>query len=97
MKTINWKKLEKDLEKESLDKLVNKDNSFKELLLNYIGKKLNPKDNNITVDMIIKIMAEEFPEFLLAVAEQNWIRGYEQALQDHMKIFNEKLNNETSS
>ena len=27
-------------------------------------------------------MAEEFPDFLLLVAEENWIRGYEQALND---------------
>ena len=27
-------------------------------------------------------MAEEFPEFLLAIAEENWIRGYHQALTD---------------
>ena len=27
-------------------------------------------------------MAEEFPEFLMLVAEENWIRGYEQALDD---------------
>jgi hypothetical protein len=27
-------------------------------------------------------MAEEFPEFLMVVAEENWIRGYHQALED---------------
>ena len=27
-------------------------------------------------------MAEEFPEFLMVVAEENWIRGYQQALTD---------------
>jgi hypothetical protein len=27
-------------------------------------------------------MAEEFPEFLMALAEENWIRGYHQALND---------------
>ena len=27
-------------------------------------------------------MAKDFPEFLLAVAEENWIRGYHQALTD---------------
>jgi hypothetical protein len=27
-------------------------------------------------------MADEFPEFLLAIAEENFIRGYEQALYD---------------
>ena len=32
--------------------------------------------------MIVNTVADEFPEFLLAVAEENWIRGYEQALTD---------------
>ena len=27
-------------------------------------------------------MANEFPEFLMAVAEENWVRGYHQALDD---------------
>ena len=32
--------------------------------------------------MIIEVMAEEFPEFVMALAEENWIRGYEQGLDD---------------
>jgi hypothetical protein len=32
--------------------------------------------------MIVNTMAEEFPEFLMAIAEENWIRGYHQALTD---------------
>ena len=32
--------------------------------------------------MIVEVMAEEFPEFLMLVAEENWIRGYEQGLAD---------------
>ena len=32
--------------------------------------------------MIVETMATEFPEFLMAVAEENWIRGYHQALDD---------------
>ena len=27
-------------------------------------------------------MAQEFPEFLMAIAEENWVRGYHQALED---------------
>ena len=25
---------------------------------------------------------KEFPEFLMAIAEENWVRGYHQALED---------------
>jgi hypothetical protein len=27
-------------------------------------------------------MAEEFPDFLMVVAQENWLRGYQQALYD---------------
>ena len=35
--------------------------------------------------MIIQVIAEEFPEFLLPVAEENFIRGYQQAINDTVK------------
>ena len=31
-------------------------------------------------------VAKEFPEFLLAVAEENWVRGYEQGLEDDRNL-----------
>jgi HSP90 family molecular chaperone len=39
-------------------------------------------DGSVTVEMIVEAMAQEFPEFLMAIAEENWIRGYHQALTD---------------
>ncbi len=38
--------------------------------------------DEVTVEMIVETMAKEFPEFLMAIAEENWIRGYHQALDD---------------
>ncbi len=32
--------------------------------------------------LVIEVFAEDFPEFLLAIAEENWISGYSQALSD---------------
>jgi hypothetical protein len=32
--------------------------------------------------MIVEQLANEFPEFVLAVAEENFLRGYRQALND---------------
>ena len=52
------------------------------MLVEYVGQKLSPEDSNVTVEMVIDVVAGEFPEFLLAVAEENWIRGYHQALTD---------------
>ena len=66
----------------TLKQTVEADNSLKKILVEYTGKKMNPKDNEINVEMIIEVMAAEFPEFLLALAEENWIRGYQQALDD---------------
>ena len=61
---------------------VEKTNPMKEWMVEYVGEKLNPEDKQITVEMIVECMANEFPEFLLAVAEENWIRGYRQAIND---------------
>ena len=41
-------------------------------------------------------MSKEFPEFLLVVAEENFIRGYEQALTDVKEIQNKYAEPETS-
>jgi len=65
-----------------LDEVIKADNSLKNLLVQYAGNKLNPKDNNITIEMMIEVVAEEFPEFVMTLAEENWIRGYQQGLDD---------------
>tara|TARA_R100000458_G_C8050278_1_gene97713 strand:+ start:188 stop:505 length:318 start_codon:yes stop_codon:yes gene_type:complete len=66
----------------SLSNTVTDNTELKTLLVNYVGEKLSPEDESVTVENIVEVMATEFPEFLLAVAEENWIRGYEQALTD---------------
>ena len=55
---------------------------LREMVVNYIGQKLQPEDGNITVSMAVEVFATDFPEFLLAVAEENFLRGYEQAIAD---------------
>ena len=50
--------------------------------------------------MVVETMASEFPEFILAVAEENWIRGYQQGLDDvesGKKIFIEEQNEKKRS
>ena len=61
---------------------VQSENPMKEWLINYVGDKTNPEDGKITVEMIVETMAQEFPEFVLALAQENFIRGYQQALYD---------------
>jgi len=66
-----------------IKKVVNKETELKTFLVNYVGNKNpNVEGEEVTVENIVETMAEDFPEFLLAVAEENWIRGYHQALTD---------------
>jgi len=67
---------------QGLKETVNTDTIMKSWLVDYVGNQLNPEDEAVTVEMIVETMANEFPEFLMAVAEENWIRGYHQALED---------------
>ena len=63
-------------------KPVEKSNELKEWLVDYVGNIVEPENGEVNVEMIIKVVAEQFPEFLLAVAEENFIRGYQQAIFD---------------
>ena len=51
-------------------------------MVNYVGEKHDPENGEVTVEMIVETIAIEFPEFLMAIAEENWVRGYHQALDD---------------
>ena len=79
MESINSKEYNKN---PNLQNLVEPENDLKNMLVEYVGQELNPEDQKVTVEMIVEVMAKEFPEFVLAMAEENWIRGYEQALVD---------------
>lgn len=70
------------IENPDLVKVVTKENELKTLFVEYVGNKIKPQNNEVTVAMIIDVLAEEFPEFLLVVAEENFIRGYQQAIVD---------------
>ena len=61
---------------------VSSETEVKSWLVEYVGNKHEPEDSNVTVEMIVETVAKEFPEFLMVVAEENFIRGYEQALND---------------
>ena len=81
-----------------LDESVESNNELKSFLVNYVGNKTSPENNDVTVDHIVKVMSEDFPEFLLAVAEENFIRGYHQAMVDvevGEKLYNENQKQST--
>ena len=61
---------------------VQKENELKEWFVNYVGEKLQPKNEEVTMEMVIEVLSVDFPEILLVVAEENFIRGYQQAMYD---------------
>jgi hypothetical protein len=69
-------------ENELLTQVVETNNPLKEMFVEYVGEKLQPENGEVTVEMIVDVLADEFPEFVLAVAEENFIRGYKQAFVD---------------
>ena len=69
-------------ENPDLQKVVNLDNDLKKYIVEYVGNVANPVDGLITAEMIISILARDIPEVILPLAEENFIRGYKQALTD---------------
>ena len=66
----------------TLQEVVTTDTELKEWLVNFVGESHKPDNGEVTVAMIVDTVAQQFPEFLMAVAEENWVRGYHQALDD---------------
>lgn len=62
--------------------LVKNDTKLKELVVNYVGEQLHPLKPEVTVEDIVNIFADEFPEFLMVVAQENFLRGYKTGLED---------------
>ena len=67
---------------EDLENEVQSDSDLKELIVNYVGTKKSPENDEVTLQLVLDTFSEEFPEFVLPLAEENFIRGYNQALFD---------------
>lgn len=76
----------KEPENDVLNQRVLPEGPLKQLLVEYVGNKLQPENGEVTVEMLVSAMADEFPEFVLVVAEENFLRGYKQALDDMDRI-----------
>ena len=81
-------------ERELLETKVEKTTPLKEYIVEYVGEKLDPDDEAVTVEMIINVLAEDFPEIVLALAEENFIRGYKQGLADVSPTPTQEQNND---
>jgi hypothetical protein len=63
--------------------IVNKSETpLKDIIVEFVGNKKSPENDEVTIQHITEVFTEEFPEFLLVMAEENWINGYTQALTD---------------
>lgn len=69
-------------ENPELTKQITSENPMKSWLIQYVGERFKPQNGAVNTAMIIEAMAQEFPEFVIALAEENFIRGYQQALYD---------------
>ena len=79
---MNYVTEEQYLEASDNNQIAETDSELKNLIIDYVGNTHNPDDNTVTMEMLVETMAKEFPEFMLAIAEENWIRGYHQGLAD---------------
>jgi len=59
---------------------VNPDSELKSYLVEYVGTKLDKEE--VTVNMVAEVLATDFPEFVFAFAEENFLRGYQLGLDD---------------
>ena len=82
MNEINFNDIDLKEHEETSKKVMEKENELKAFLVEYVGEKEKPENDEVTVEMIVNTMAKDFPEFVLTVAEENWIRGYQQAMVD---------------
>lgn len=81
----------KQIENPDLTKeVVPSESELKEIIVNYVGNIKNPENNEVTVEDVVEVFSQQFPEFLLAIAEENWVNGYSQALSDIRYLDKEK-------
>ena len=64
------------------------ESKLKNYLVEYTGTKLDNEE--VTVQMISEVLATEFPEFVFAFAEENFLRGYQLGLDDAENLYREQ-------
>tara|TARA_R110002020_G_scaffold240411_5_gene453365 strand:+ start:13659 stop:13925 length:267 start_codon:yes stop_codon:yes gene_type:complete len=77
--------------------VVNKESPMKEWLIDYVGEQHNPDNDEVTVGMIVETMVKEFPDFVFALAEENFLRGYEQAFTDMQSVTHQAMSKSQES
>ena len=67
---------------------VIKDSEIKKFLVEYTGDKVDNEE--VTIHMIAEMLAIEFPEFIYAFAEENFVRGYQMGINDAEGLLTKK-------
>ena len=70
------------MENPDLMREVEVSSELKQWLVDYVGSKFAPDNGEVNVEMVIHVLADEFPEVIMPLAEENFFRGYQQALED---------------
>ena len=66
--------------------MTDKQSPLKDIIVQYVGEKISPESGEVSVEMVINTLADEFPELVFSLAEENWVRGYEQGLEDDRNL-----------
>ena len=66
----------------SLGLPVDATNDLKKLLVQYTKDTLKPENQEVTLEMVITVLASQFPDLMLAISEESFISGYDQAFAD---------------
>ena len=69
------------------------ESELKDYLVAYTGTKLDKEE--VTVNMIAEVLALEFPEFVFAFAEENFLRGYQVGLDDAYRTIEREAEEDT--
>lgn len=64
--------------------------NLKEMIVEYVGKVKQPENGEVSEEMVIEVLSEEFPDIMLLLAQDNYLRGYEQALDDTLELEKER-------
>ena len=65
-----------------LEEPLEQGDELKNLIVEYVGQQVQPENDEVTLEMVIECLAAEFKELVLAMEEENWVRGYHQAMED---------------
>jgi hypothetical protein len=71
------------------------ESELKDYLVGFVGTKLDKEE--VTVNMIAEVLALEFPEFVFAFAEENFLRGYQLGIDDAYKTIEREAENKKPS